>query len=107
MLPAARPVPVAARYSANERPCAPEALERPNTRPSPASVPEPAMPRRLPRFSQPVPEKPAEPSPLVWRSSLGISPMKRETGFACVWPKICRCWAQVRHRRLRARVMAT
>ena len=64
-LPAARPVPVAARYSANERPCAPEALERPNTRPSPASVPEPAMPRRLPRFSQPVPEKPAEPSPLV------------------------------------------
>ena len=30
------------------------------------------------------PEKPAEPSPVVWRTSLGISRMKRDTGFADV-----------------------
>ena len=30
------------------------------------------------------PEKPAEPSPEVWRSSAGISWMKRDTGFADV-----------------------
>ena len=68
----------------------PDALERPNTRPPPASVPLPAMPLRLPRFSQPVPLKPAEPRPVVWRSSEGISWTNREMGFDDVWPKIWR-----------------
>ena len=65
------------------------------------------MPRRLPRFSQPVPEKPIEPKPMVWRNSPGISPMKREMGFATVSPKIVRDWAHVKYSFLRARVMAT
>ena len=65
------------------------------------------MPLRLPRFSQPVPLKPADPTPEDWRSSEGISWMKRDIGFADACPKIWRCEAQVRNRRLRARVMAT
>ena len=96
-----------ARPRTSSRPRDPDALERPNTRPPPASEPEPEMPRRLPRFSQPVPLKPAEPSPVVWRSSEGISWMKRDTGLAEVCPKIWRCDAQVRYSFLRARVMAT
>ena len=76
--------PLRPARSRSPRPALPDALERPNTRPPPASVPLPAIPRRLPRFSQPVPEKPAEPSPEVWRSSAGISWMNRDTGFADV-----------------------
>ena len=72
------------RRSRSDLPPGALALERPNTRPPPASTPLPEMPLRLPRFSQPVPEKPWLPTPMVWRSSPGISWMKRETGFACV-----------------------
>ena len=74
----------------------PDALLWPNTRPPPASAPEPAMPRRLPRFSQPLPEKPADPMPMPRRSSAGISLMKREGGLALDWPKIWRVNALVR-----------
>ena len=94
-----------------EETAAKEEAREPETAPEQAAAPEPAGEETKVinplRDSQPVPEKPAEPSPLVWRSSEGISPMKRETGFAWVWPKIWRCWAQVRQSRLRARVMAT
>ena len=72
------------------RRCVPgvERVNEPNTRPPYMSDPwpDPNVPRRSPRFSQPVPEKPEDPMPENSICSAGISFTKRERGLACVEP---------------------
>ena len=88
LTPRWRSVPATPKKLSNEPDVAPEPpverVREPNTRPPYISdpCPEPKVPRRSPRFSQPVPEKPADPMPENSMSSDGISPTKRERGFA-------------------------
>ena len=67
-----------------------ERVAEPNTAPPYAWVPLPYVPLRSPRFSQPTPENPSEPTPPSWMSSSGISRRKRLGGLAVVVPYVRR-----------------